>query len=70
MMKGAADAIILLPDSVCIFAECKTETGYQSPAQKSFQERAGALGFTYFVYRSLTQFQELLKSHLQEAGLV
>lgn len=70
MMKGAADCIILLPGPVTIFAECKTLTGYQSPAQKSFQERVQQLGFVYFVYKSLEQFQEIMKPHLQKAGVI
>lgn len=70
MMKGAADCIILLPGPVTIFAECKTLTGYQSPAQKMFQERVEALGYVYFVYKSLEQFKEYMHPHLQKAGVI
>jgi len=69
MMKGAADCVILLPGGVCLFAECKTPTGYQSPAQKSFQSRVQGLGFVYFVYKSLAQFIESIAPHLLKVGL-
>lgn len=64
LMKGASDCVILLPNAVCLLMECKTETGYQSPAQKAFQARVEMLGFHYYVYRSLEQFQEILKPYL------
>lgn len=64
LMKGAADCIILLPNSVCLFMECKTDIGVQSPAQKAFQIRVETLGFHYYIYRSLDEFQTILKHHI------
>lgn len=64
LMKGAADCIILLPNSVCLFMECKTHIGVQSPAQKSFQIRVETLGFHYYIYRSLDEFQTIIKPYI------
>lgn len=57
LLRGAADCIVLLPNAA-LFAECKTSTGVQSKAQKEFQSRVETLGFTYFIYRSLEEFQK------------
>lgn len=70
LMKGAADLIILLPNGRVLLPETKTPTGYQSPAQKSFQQQAEALGHVYFIYKSLEEFQEKVKPYLKETGLI
>jgi hypothetical protein len=69
MLAGAADLIVLLPGETIVFAECKTKTGTQSPAQRIFEERAAALGFSYFLFRSREQFYSLLAPYLLKAGL-
>jgi hypothetical protein len=69
LMKGAADLVILLPNGVTLLPETKTPTGYQSPAQKSFEHQATALGHHYFVYKSLEQFKEKIKPYLEITGL-
>lgn len=69
-MAGAADLIILLPGGICLIPETKTPTGYQSPAQKYFQIQAEALGHIYFVYKSVTQFQEIVTPHLIRTGVI
>lgn len=69
-MGGAADLIILLPNGRVLLPETKTPTGYQSPAQKSFQGQAEALGHIYFVYKSLEEFQAKVKPYLIECGVI
>lgn len=69
LMRGVSDNIVLLPSGVAIFMECKTEIGVQSPAQRAFQESVELLGFHYHIYRSLSQFQSIMKPYLLGAGL-
>jgi len=69
-MSGASDLVILLPNGRCLLPETKTPTGYQSPSQKSFQLQAEALGHIYFIYKSLEQFQEIVKPYLIESGVI
>jgi hypothetical protein len=58
LMKGAADLVVVMPNRV-IFVEVKTATGQQSPAQKEFEKSVKALGFEYFLVRSLQEFRNL-----------
>lgn len=69
LMSGAPDLIILLPYGRVLLPETKTETGYQSPAQKIFQAQAASLGHVYFIYKTLQQFQEIITPYLREAGI-
>jgi hypothetical protein len=69
LLRGASDTVVLLPGAVSLYLECKIPEGVQSPAQKAFQERIEALGFKYHIFRSLTQFYDILKPYLQEAGI-
>lgn len=64
LMRGASDCIVLLPDGVALFMECKTPIGVQSDAQKSFQERVQLLGFNYHIFRSLHEFQQILNRYI------
>jgi hypothetical protein len=59
LYSGASDLIILEP-GVAKFVEMKTETGTQSKDQKEFQQIVEALGFQYFLIRSLEQFKKEL----------
>ena len=59
MLPGASDLIIVQPNRV-IFVEIKTDSGTQQPNQKQFEADVKALGFEYFVIRSLEQFKNLL----------
>lgn len=56
---GAADCVLLMP-SRCIFIEVKTETGVQSDNQKQFEKQVKALGFEYYLIRSLDQLKSQL----------
>lgn len=69
LLKGVSDTVVLMPGGASLYMECKTDIGYQSAAQKKFQERVEKLGFTYGVFRSLKQFYDILNPHLTKAGL-
>lgn len=64
LLRGTSDLIVLLPSRVQLFFECKTNIGAQSPAQIDFQSRVESLGFTYYLVRSLSQFQQLIQPHI------
>lgn len=65
---GVADLILLVPRqgycALCI--EMKTRKGYQSEAQKVFQEKAEEQGAKYVVCRSLDEFQKIIRWYLGE----
>lgn len=56
LMGGVSDLIVLFPNK-CIFVECKTKIGKQSDKQKDFQQIVEALGFEYWLVRSLEDFK-------------
>ena len=58
LMKGVSDLIIMKPGEV-ILIECKDDTGKQSDAQVSFEKTVLAMGYRYFVVRSLEEFKQL-----------
>lgn len=42
--------------------ECKIDSGRQSPDQKKYQERVEAMGWTYKIFRSLSEFKNIIES--------
>lgn len=64
LMRGASDCIVLLP-GIALFIECKTETGTQSEAQKSFESRVHELGFNYHLFRNLEQFKNIIHTYIK-----
>lgn len=58
-MAGVSDLIILIPYGKTIFVEVKVEKGIQSEVQKTFEEKVKALGFEYYLVRSLDDFKIL-----------
>jgi hypothetical protein len=64
LLRGASDTIVLLPGGITLFMECKTQIGVQSQAQIEFQERVTALGFHYYIFRSLSQFQQIISQYI------
>ena len=58
-MAGVSDLIILNPNGKTIFVESKIEKGVQSDAQKLFQSKVEALGFEYYIIKSLEQFKQI-----------
>jgi len=61
LKAGVSDLIVLFPARV-IFCEVKNEIGTQSTAQKDFESQVKALGFEYYVVRSLSQFKEIIST--------
>jgi hypothetical protein len=64
MVNGISDLIIHGVNGRCIMAECKTEVGAQSQAQKDIQKRIEDLGGKYFIFRNLEQFQAEIQKYL------
>ena len=59
LISGVSDLIIIQPNRI-IFVELKTQTGKQSKNQKKFQKKVEALGFEYYVVRSLEDFKSII----------
>ncbi len=63
LLAGVADLIILKPNAECIFIEVKIEKGFQSDAQRIFQEKVENMGFKYYLVRNLEEFIEINLVH-------
>jgi hypothetical protein len=61
LLAGASDLIIITPNGKLMFIELKTDTGKQSEKQIDFQNRVNALGFEYYLIKSLDEFKNMLK---------
>lgn len=66
MLAGVADLILLLPNEKCVFIEMKTAKGTQKEAQEAFEKDVKALGFEYYLVRSLEQFKELISNQINK----
>lgn len=62
--KGVADVHLCFPGGKLVYIEFKTATGRQSAEQKEFQQQVEALGFKYYIVRSLEEFKEIVCSHI------
>lgn len=62
--KGVADVHLCFPNGKLVYIEFKTATGTQRPEQKEFQMQVEALGFKYYIVRSLEEFKEIVCSHI------
>lgn len=58
LKSGVSDLIVLMPNR-CMFIECKDHVGKQSDNQKHFESDVLALGFEYYIIRSLDEFIKL-----------
>lgn len=63
VVSGVSDLIIIQPKNI-LFVEVKTPTGTQSKSQKTFEKIVTALGFKYFLVRSLEEFKKTIKNFL------
>lgn len=63
MMKGVSDTILVFPGRV-VFCEFKDEKGPQRESQKEFEQKVAALGFSYWLVRSLEEFMRLVRSEI------
>ena len=61
---GASDLVLILPDRV-IFLECKQPGRYQSAPQKGFQQDVECMGYAYYVFRTLEEFQGIVNRAIQ-----
>lgn len=59
MIAGVSDMVMIEPNRV-VFIEVKTPIGKQSDNQIKFQKKVEALGFEYWLIRSLEEFKEKL----------
>jgi hypothetical protein len=64
LMSGVSDLIVLLPGMRVLFIEVKDAKGTQKPKQKIFERIVTALGFPYYLVRSLEEFQKIIEKHL------
>lgn len=58
---GAPDFIIWLPQGNCICIEVKNEKGKLSPGQKEFKDKIEKLSYKYYLVRSLSDVENILK---------
>ena len=56
LVPGISDLIVVQPNR-CIFIELKLEKGKQQPSQIAFEQKIKALGFEYYMVRSLDEFK-------------
>jgi hypothetical protein len=59
LKSGVSDLIVIMHGRI-IFIEVKDETGKQSENQIQFENDVQALGFEYYVVRSLDEFKQCL----------
>jgi hypothetical protein len=62
MVAGCSDLIYLAPTGKVYFLECKLPEGVQSKDQKKFENMVSGIGHTYRIFRSVEQFQEIIKT--------
>jgi hypothetical protein len=61
MLVGVSDLVLLKGDKP-IFIEMKTPVGKQRTEQRTFQANVEALGYKYYICRSLEQFISIVES--------
>jgi hypothetical protein len=68
VVPGVADLFLMVPsgDYCGLFLEAKTETGRQQDSQKEFEAAALSAGYGYAVFRSLGEFQYIVRSYLND----
>lgn len=59
VLPGVSDMAYLVNGSV-VWIEWKTESGRQSPEQKSFEQLVTRLGMRYYIVRSEAEFLEVI----------
>ena len=66
LLKGVADLSYLLEGGRSVFIELKHGTNKQTPTQKEFEARVVALGFPYYVARTVEEFMQIIKKYNSE----
>lgn len=59
LVAGVSDLIVIQPNRI-IFVELKLTTGKQQKTQIEFERKVKALGFEYYVVRSLEEFTKIV----------
>lgn len=68
VLAGTPDIALVLPNGTAAFVELKASKGSLSPAQKTFRDRASAMGALWAEARTLEDLAELLHRWLQPFG--
>jgi hypothetical protein len=63
LMAGVSDLVVVMNWPITLYIEMKTETGTQSDEQKEFELTVTALGWKYYVCRSLDQFKAIINEN-------
>lgn len=68
VLPGVADIFLALPNPLYhgLFLECKLPEGKQSKEQKLFEAAVVIRGYQYIIFRSVEQFQQIIKQYLNE----
>lgn len=61
--SGVSDLVLILKNRI-VFIELKVESGKQSPAQVTFQDKVETRGHQYSIVRTFEEFQFLIKKLL------
>lgn len=59
LRPGVSDLILIVQDNI-ILLELKFNKGKQSEHQKNFEQVVNALGFNYYIIRSLAEFKAVV----------
>jgi len=63
LISGRSD-LTFYWNKTAYFLECKTEIGNQSAEQKEWQLKVEQAGFKYFIFRSFSQFKQIITNIL------
>lgn len=66
LSRGVADLSYMLGGGRIVYIEMKYGKNKQSPAQKEFEARVVALGFPYYVARTLEEFMQIIEKYNSE----
>ena len=58
MLPGVSDLVVITPRGIK-FIEMKNAVGRQSKPQRTFQAQVEALGYPYYICRSLEEFKKI-----------
>lgn len=61
LRPGVADLVLMLSGGTTVYLELKYKKNKQSPKQEDFEKIAKALGFNYYIVRSLKQFKMIVE---------
>lgn len=63
VVDGPSDLILIIECDV-LFLEVKTPSGIQLEGQKDFMEKVRKRGHKYIIFRTLEEFQSIIKKYL------